>query len=179
MNYTYVNVPKDVKRDIDYIYRVVTKKEGKRSENYVSKKLSEPVLATTIRYDTEGNPVSTSRVLDRDVYLDSVRVLDRYALIEPQNGLYPFNYDGQFKPETSEMLDQQTNFCSNLSYGCIFFSINLKATRVLKRIINGHNNYSKHQWDIDGPYYVTRDLSQNGLQMIGYTGERFRRIDEK
>lgn len=177
MIYTYRDVPKDVQEDIDHIYLEVLERGSRRAYNYLPERLEEPVLATTIRYNTNGTPVSTARILVRDVYDNAVRVLDRYALIEDQNGLLPSNYDGKFKPETSLMLEQQTDFCKDLVYGCIFFSLNKKASRVMTRVIEGHNNYSKYQWNIDGPLYVTDKPSESGHQMIGYTGSQFRRKD--
>ena len=177
MIYTYTEVPKDVQSDIDWIYQIVMHQGGKRSINYTDKKLSEPVIATTIRYDEYGDPVSTARILVRDAYEDSVRVLDRYALIEGQNGLLPKNYDGKFKPETSEMLEQQTDFCKEKGFGCIFFSLNMKAKRVITRVVDGHNQYSKYNWFVAGPVCVTRKFSENDVQMIGYTGSKFRRKD--
>lgn len=177
MIYTYRDVPKDVQEDIDYIYLEVINRGGKRVYNYLPEKLEEPVLATTIRYDSTGRPVSTARILVRDIYDSAVRVLDRYALIENQNGLLPSNYDGKFKPETSAMLEQQTDFCVKEGFDCIFFSLNKKASRVITRVVEGHNKYSKYEWKIDGPMYVTNKPSDEGYQMIGYTGEPFRRKD--
>ena len=57
----------------------------------------EPVVGVTIRYDISGNPVATARMLSRTCYHNCVRVFDRYALIEGNNGLMPKNYDGLFK----------------------------------------------------------------------------------
>lgn len=178
MIYTYDKVPEDVKKDIDYIYLYVINNGGKRSLNYTPERLAEPVLATTIRYDIDGNPVCTSRILVRESYENAVRVLDRYALIEKQQGLLPHNYDGKFKPETSLMLEQQTDFCHNLGFDCIFFSLDKKKAKTMSRVITGHNQYSKYQWSVDGPVYVTNKKTEGGYQVIGYTGSKFRRRDD-
>lgn len=177
MIYTYENPPNDVKNDIDYIYQQVLKKNGKRSKNYEAKRLEEPVIGVTIRYDEVGNPVSTARMLFRSCYDNAVRVFDRYALIEGTKGLLPLNYDGLFKKDSSDMLEQQTDFCKEKGFETIFLSMELKVKRTLERVIKGHNIYSKYHWEVDGPQYVTYTKSIGGLQYIGYTGQKFRRID--
>ena len=75
------------------------------------------------------------------------------------------------------MLDQQTNFCIEKGFECIFISMELKVRKTLKKVITGHNKYSKHLWKFDGPHYVTYNKSQGGLQYIGYTGKEFKRDD--
>ena len=175
---TFEVAPPDVQKDIDYIYDIVIKKNGKRSNNYLSENLKEPVVGVTIRYSKQGNPIATARMLSRSCYKDSVRVFDRYALIEGSTGLIPNDYDGLFKKSSSEMLDQQTNFCLDKGYKCIFISMELRVEKTLKRVIEGHNKYSKHLWHFDGPYYVTYNKSKGGLQYIGYTGNKFERNDE-
>lgn len=177
MTYTYENPPFDVQKDIEYIYQQVIEKNGKRSNNYKSEQLKEPVIGFTIRYDNSGNPVSTARMLYRSCYDNSVRVFDRYALIEGTNGLLPVNYDGRFKKDSSDMLEQQTDFCKEKNFETIFLSIELRAKRTLERVIEGHNKYSKYTWKLDGPHYVTYKKSTGGLQYIGYTGRKFRRKD--
>lgn len=177
MIHTYCDVPVDVQKDIDYIYSIVINQSRKRAANYQPKRLAEPVLATTIRYDHDGNPVCTCRILVRSCYENAVRVLDRYALIEKQAGLLPHNYDGKFKPETSAMLEQQTDFCRERNFDCIFFSLEKTKQNVMKRVIEGHNSVSKYRWEIDGPVYVTNKISEGGHQIIGYTGSKFRRKD--
>lgn len=175
---TFEVAPPDVQKDIDYIYDIVIKKNGKRSNNYLSENLKEPVVGVTIRYSEQGNPIATARMLSRSCYKDSVRVFDRYALIEGSTGLIPNDYDGLFKKSSSEMLDQQTNFCLDKGYKCIFISMELRVEKTLKRVIEGHNKYSKHLWHFDGPHYVTYDKSKGGLQYIGYTGNKFERNDK-
>ncbi len=76
------------------------------------------------------------------------------------------------------MLEQQTDFCLDKGYKCIFISMELRAKKTLKRVIEGHNKYSKHKWNFDGPHYVTYKKSDGGLQYIGYTGKEFKRNDE-
>ena len=49
--------------------------------------------------------------------------------------------------------------------------------KTLQRVIEGHNKYSKHNWNFDGPHYVTYKKTESGLQYIGYTGHQFRRND--
>ncbi len=174
---TFEIAPRDVQKDIDYIYNVVLYKNGRRSSNYIKEKMLEPVVGVTIRYDISGNPVATARMLSRTCYHNCVRVFDRYALIEGNNGLMPKNYDGLFKKSSSDMLDQQTNFCIEKGFECIFISMELKVRKTLKKVITGHNKYSKHLWKFGGPYYVTYNKSQGGLQYIGYTGKEFKRDD--
>jgi len=175
---TFEVAPPDVQKDIDYIYNLVIQKQSKRSSNYTKDKMLEPVIGVTIRYNDKGNPVSTARMLSRSCYNNSVRVFDRYALIEGNSGLLPSDYDGLFKKSSSEMLDQQTNFCLDRGYKCIFISMELRVEKTLKRVIEGHNKYSKHKWNFDGPHYVTYKKSDGGLQYIGYTGKEFKRNDE-
>lgn len=175
---TFEVAPPDVQKDIDYIYNIVIKKGGKRSQNYTKEKMQEPVLGVSIRYNEQGNPVSTARILSRSCYNDSVRVFDRYALIEGNTGLLPSDYDGLFKKSSSDLLEQQTDFCKDKGFGCIFISMELRGKRTLQRVIQGHNKYSKHKWNFDGPHYVTYQKSQGGLQYIGYTGNQFKRNDE-
>ena len=169
--------PIDVQKDIDYIYDTVINKNGKRSFNYTKDRMLEPIVGVTIRYNEAGNPVSTARMLTRTCYQGSIRVFDRYALIEGNTGLFPSDYDGLFKKTSSEMLDQQTNFCIDKGYDCIFISMELRAKKTLQRVIKGHNKYSKHIWSFDGPHYVTYIKSKGGLQYIGYTGKEFKRND--
>jgi hypothetical protein len=146
--------PSDVQKDIDYIYNIVINKNGRRSGNYIKDKMLEPVVGVTIRYDDKGNPVSTARMLSRSCYKDSVRVFDRYGLIEGSTGLIPNDYDGLFKKSSSEMLEQQTNFCLDRGYKCVFISMELRVEKTLKRV------------------------SKGGLQYIGYTGNKFERNDK-
>ena len=54
----------------------------------------------------------------------------------------------------------------------------MKGCRTDATIIEGHNKYSKHKWNFDGPHYVTYKKSDGGLQYIGYTGKEFKRNDE-
>tara|TARA_B100001057_G_scaffold207553_1_gene208249 strand:- start:1676 stop:2206 length:531 start_codon:yes stop_codon:yes gene_type:complete len=172
---TFEVAPLDVQKDIDLIYDTVIKKNGRRSNNYLAENLKEPVVGVTVRYNEQGNPIATARMLSRSCYKDSVRVFDRYALIEGSTGLIPSDYDGLFKKSSSEMLDQQTNFCLDKGFKCIFISMELRVEKTLKRVIKGHNKYSKHLWHFDGPHYVTYEKSQGGLQYIGYTGNKFER----
>jgi len=172
---TFEVAPLDVQKDIDYIYDIVINKDGKRAINYTKERMQEPVIGVSIRYNEQGNPVSTARMLSRSCYHNSVRVFDRYALIEGSTGLIPSDYDGLFKKSSSEMLDQQTNFCLDKGFKCIFISMELRVEKTLKRVIKGHNKYSKHLWHFDGPHYVTYEKSQGGLQYIGYTGNKFER----
>ena len=174
---TYEVAPPDVQKDIDYIYQTVINKGGRRSKNYRKEYMQEPIVGVTIRYDEQGNPVSTARILYRDCYDSSIRVFDRYALIEGNTGLLPSDYDGLFKKSSSDMLEQQTNFCLEKGYKCIFICMELQVQRTLKRVIKGHNKYSKHIWKFDGPHYVTYKKSTGGLQYLGYTGREFRRND--
>ena len=136
------------------------------------------IIGVTIRYDDKGNPVSTARILSRSCYKDSVRVFDRYALIEGNKGLLPSDYDGLFKKSSSDLLEQQTDFCKEKGFGCIFIAMELRGKRTLQRVIKGHNKYSKHKWNFDGPHYVTYKKSDGGLQYIGYTGNEFKRNDQ-
>lgn len=172
---TFEVAPPDVQKDIDFIYDTVIKKNGRRSKNYLAQNLQEPVVGVTVRYNEQGHPIATARMLSRSCYKDSVRVFDRYALIEGSTGLIPSDYDGLFKKSSSEMLDQQTNFCLDKGFKCIFISMELRVEKTLKRVIKGHNKYSKHLWHFDGPHYVTYEKSQGGLQYIGYTGNKFER----
>jgi len=174
---TFEIAPPDVAKDIKYIYNTVVSLNGKRSKNYLEENLREPVLGVSIRYDEEGRPVSTARILHRTCYDNSVRVFDRYALIEGNSGLLPKNYDGLFKKPSSELLEQQTEFCKEKGFGCIFISMDMRAKRTLQKVIKGHNQYSKYQWNFDGPHYVTYPKTPGGLQYIGYTGTEFRRND--
>ena len=174
---TFEVAPPDVQKDIDYIYDTIIKKNGKRSNNYLSENLKESVVGVTVRYDEQGNPIATARMLSRTCYSNSVRVFDRYALIEGSTGLIPNDYDGLFKKTSSDMLEQQTKFCTGQGFGCIFISMELRVEKTLKRVIKGHNKYSKHLWKFDGPYYVTYTKSKGGLQYIGYTGNKFERND--
>ena len=175
---TFEVAPPDVQKDIDYIYDIVIKKNGKRSNNYTSENLKEPVVGVTVRYNVQGNPIATARMLSRNCWSDSVRVFDRYALIEGSTGLIPNDYDGLFKKSSSDMLEQQTKFCMGQGFGCIFIAMEMRVEKTLKRVIKGHNKYSKHLWHFDGPYYVTYTKSKGGLQYIGYTGNKFKRNDE-
>ena len=175
---TFEVAPPDVQKDIDYIYDIVIKKNGKRSSNYTSENLKEPVVGVTVRYNVQGNPIATARMLSRNCWSDSVRVFDRYALIEGSTGLIPNDYDGLFKKSSSDMLEQQTKFCKGQGFGCIFIAMEMRVEKTLKRVIKGHNKYSKHLWHFDGPYYVTYTKSKGGLQYIGYTGNKFKRNDE-
>lgn len=175
---TFEVAPPDVQKDIDYIYDIVIKKNGKRSNNYTSENLKEPVVGVTVRYNVQGNPIATARMLSRNCWSDSVRVFDRYALIEGSTGLIPNDYDGLFKKSSSDMLEQQTKFCKGQGFGCIFIAMEMRVEKTLKRVIKGHNKYSKHLWHFDGPYYVTYTKSKGGLQYIGYTGNKFKRNDE-
>lgn len=175
---TFEVAPPDVQKDIDYIYDIVIKKNGKRSSNYTSENLKEPVVGVTVRYNIQGNPIATARMLSRNCWSDSVRVFDRYALIEGSTGLIPNDYDGLFKKSSSDMLEQQTKFCKGQGFGCIFIAMEMRVEKTLKRVIKGHNKYSKHLWHFDGPYYVTYTKSKGGLQYIGYTGNKFKRNDE-
>ena len=177
MIYTYETAPADVQTDIDYIYSIVVKNAGKRSKNYLPENMLEPALGVSIRYNENGNPVSTARILYRSCYDSAVRVFDRYALIEGNTGLLPSNYDGNFKKTSSKMLEAQTDFCLDRGFGCIFISIEKRAKKTLERVIRGHNLYSKYKWSVDGPHYVTYQKSNSGLQYIGYTGTEFRRND--
>ena len=56
---TFEVAPPDVQKDIDYIYDTVIKKNGKRSNNYLSENLKEPVVGVTVRYDEQGNPTNS------------------------------------------------------------------------------------------------------------------------
>jgi hypothetical protein len=174
---TFESPPHDVQQDIDYIYNIVIDRGGKRAKNYYKQNLDEPVIAVSVRYNELGNPVSTARMLARDCYESSVRVFDRYALIEGNNGLLPKNYDGLFKISSSNFLEAQADFCINLGYKCIFLSMELRAKRTLQRVCEGHNKYSKHDWYFIGPEYVTYKKSIGGLQYLVYTGREFRRND--
>ena len=173
---TFKVVPIDVQKDIDYIYNR-TQKDRARTYNYTKERLKEPVIGISIRYDEQGNPVSTARMLYRTCYDDSIRIFDRYALIEGNTGLLPSNYDGLFKKSSSDLLEEQTNFCIKKGFGCIFISMELKVKKTLQRVIKGHNKYSKYNWNFDGPHYVTYLKDKKGLQYIGYTGHQFRRND--
>ena len=175
---TFEVAPLDVQKDIDYIYDIVIKKGGKRAKNYLKENLTEPVIGVSIRYDEQGNPVSTARMLSRSCYDNAVRVFDRYALIEGNTGLLPSDYDGLFKKTSSDLLEQQTDFCKEKGFGCIFISMEIKGKRTLQRVVKGHNKYSKYKWNFDGPHYVTYNKSIGGLQYIGYTGNKFERNDE-
>ena len=175
---TFEVAPPDVQKDIDYIYDIVIKKNGKRSNNYTSENLKEPVVGVTVRYNVQGNPIATARMLSRNCWSDSVRVFDRYALIEGSTGLIPNDYDGLFKKSSSDMLEQQTKFCMGQGFGCIFIAMEMRVKKTLKRVIKGHNKYSKNLWQFDGPYYLTYTKSKSGLQYIGYTGNKFERNDE-
>ena len=172
---TFEVAPIDVQKDIDYIYNIIIQKNGKRAINYTKERMKEPVIGVSIRYDEQGNPVSTARILNRTCYKDSVRVFDRYALIEGSTGLIPNEYDGLFKKSSSDMLEQQTDFCIEKGFKCMFISMDLRVEKTLKKVIKGHNKYSKHKWKFDGPYYVTYNKSKGGLQYIGYTGNKFER----
>lgn len=174
---TFETAPADVQKDIDYIYKTVVALGGKRSKNYLEENLREPTLGVSIRYNDKGQPVSTARILYRSCYDNSVRVFDRYALIEGTTGLLPTDYDGYFKKGSSDLLESQTDFCKELGLGCIFISMEMRAERTLKRIIKGHNQYSKYNWIFDGPHYVTYSKSKGGLQYLGYTGTEFKRND--
>jgi len=177
MIYTYESAPADVQKDINYIYSVVIKNGGKRSKNYLPENLQEPALGVSIRYNEHGDPVSTARILTRTCYVNAVRVFDRYALIEGNKGLLPSNYDGNFKKTSSALLESQTDFCKDRGFKCIFISIEKRAQKTLEKIIRGHNIYSKYNWKIDGPHYVTYEKSKGGLQYLGYTGTEFKRND--
>ena len=100
---TFEVAPIDVQKDIDYIYNIIIQKNGKRAINYTKERMKEPVIGVSIRYDEQGNPVSTARILNRTCYKDSVRVFDRYALIEGSTGLIPNEYDGLFKKSSSDI----------------------------------------------------------------------------
>ena len=167
----------DVQKDIDYIYNIIIQKDGKRAINYTKERMKEPVIGVSIRYDEQGNPVSTARMLHRTCYDDSIRIFDRYALIEGNTGLLPSDYDGLFKKSSSDLLEEQTNFCIKKRFGCIFISMEKIGKKTLQRVIEGHNKYSKHNWNFDGPHYVTYKKTESGLQYIGYTGHQFRRND--
>lgn len=175
---TFEVAPLDVQKDIDYIYDIVIKKGGKRAKNYLKENLTEPILGVSIRYDNLGNPVSTARMLSRSCYNNAVRVFDRYALIEGNTGLLPSDYDGLFKKTSSDLLEQQTDFCKEKGFNCIFISMELGAKRTLQKVTKGHNKYSKHIWTFTGPEYVTYNKSEGGLQYIAYTGGEFKRNDE-
>ena len=175
---TFEVAPLDVQKDIDYIYDIVIKKGGKTAKNYTKEGLKEPVLGVSIRYNEKGNPVATARILTRSCYNDSVRVFDRYALIEGNTGLLPSDYDGLFKKTSSDLLEQQTDFCKDKGFGCIFMSMEQRGKRVLEKLTRGHNKYSKYKWYFEGPHYVTYKKSQGGLQYISYTGNKFKRNDE-
>ena len=41
---TFEIAPRDVQKDIDYIYNVVLYKNGRRSSNYIKEKMLEPVV---------------------------------------------------------------------------------------------------------------------------------------
>jgi len=174
---TYNIVPPDVQRDIDYIYKTVIDRGGKRAKNYYKENLLEPTIGVSIRYNQLGNPVSTARMLHRECYDSSVRVFDRYALIEGNTGMLPKNYDGLFKYESSLFLEEQTDYCLGLGYQCVFISMELKAKRTLQRVCEGHNKYSKYNWKFSGHEYVTYKKSVNGLQYLVYTGQELRRND--
>src|SRR6056300_1432936 len=174
---TYETPPIDVQKDIDYIYNEIVKRGGRRSKNYTKENLKEPILGVTIRYGNKGNPVAAARILYRSCYDSSVRVFDRFGLIEGVDGLYPKDYDGLIKKSSSDMIEQQTDFCIERGYRCMFICMELKVKRTLERVIKGHNKYSKHLWKFDGPHYVTYKKSVDGLQYLGYTGREFRRND--
>lgn len=174
---TFEIAPPDVERDIKHIYRKVVAMNGSRSKNYLEENLREPILGVSVRYNDEGDPVSTARILYRTCYHDTVRVFDRYALIEGNTGLLPSDYDGYFKKASSDLLESQTDFCKAKGFGCIFISMEMRAKRTLARVIKGHNRYSKYKWTFDGPHYVTYQKSKGGLQYIGYTGTEFKRND--
>jgi len=175
---TFEVAPPDVQKDIDYIYNIVVKRGGHTAKNYTKEGLKEPVIGVSVRYNEVGNPVATARMMTRTCYNDSVRVFDRYALIETPVGLYPSDYDGLFKKTSSDLLEQQTEYCKEKGFGCVFMSMEERGKRVLERLTKGHNKYSKYKWYFEGPHYVTYKKTQNGLQYISYTGKKFERNDE-
>lgn len=147
--------------DIDYIYDRVTRNHS----NYFIEKLQEPVLWTTIRYDENGIPVSTGRVLHRRIWDNAVRLLDRYALIEGNNGLLPKQYG------FSWMLAEQEKVTSEWSTK--FISMANTHEKLVKRIVKIHGN----DWYYQGKEYVAYNPDDKGLQCIGVKGELLRRTD--
>lgn len=150
-----------LEKDIDYIYDRVTRNHS----NYFPERLNEPVLWITIRYDEEGNPVATGRVLHRPIWNNAVRLLDRYALIEGNKGLLPKQYG------FSDMLTEQEKVTTE--WATKFISMAHRHEKLVKRIINVHGN----DWYYQGKDYVTCKPNDKGLQCLGVKGQPFRRTD--
>lgn len=151
----------ELEKDIDYIYDNISRNHI----NYLREKLQEPTLYTTIRYDEVGNPVATGRVLHRKVWDNAVRLLDRYALIEGNNGLLPKKYGFSWMLTEQEKVTQEWN--------TRFISMAYKHEKLVKRIVKVHGN----NWYFQEKEYVTNNISPGGLQCLGVNGKPFRRND--
>lgn len=150
-----------LKRDVEYIYSNISR----NFNNYTPKNLSEPILWTTIRYDSTGSPVATGRVLHRTIWDNAVRLLDRYALIEGNAGLLPKQYG------FSWMLTEQEKVTEE--WPTKFISMAHRHEKLVRRIVNVHGN----GWYFQDKEYVTEKISENGLQCLGVKGKLYRRTD--
>ena len=109
------------------------KEKCKRLNNYLSENLKEPVVVVTIRYSKKKS-YCNARMLSRSCYKDSVRVFDRYALIEVVHVNTKWLWC-LFKKSSSEMLDQQTNFCLDKDINVFFMSMNWRVEKTLKELL--------------------------------------------
>ena len=91
--------------------------------------------------------------------------MDRYALIEGNNGLLPKQYG------FSWMLTEQEKVTSE--WQTKFISMASSHEKLVKRIVRIHGN----DWYYQGKEYVTHNLDDKGLQCLGVKGQPFRRTD--
>lgn len=151
----------ELHNDINYIYDNISRNHA----NYLRERLQEPTLWTTIRYNENGNPVATGRVLHRSVWSKAVRLLDRYALIEGNNGLLPKQYGFSWMLTEQEKVTQE--------WDTRFISMDNRHEKLVRRIIKIHGN----GWYFQDKEYVTNKPDPGGLQCLGVNGKPFRRCD--
>ena len=176
---TYSEISSSVKNDMKYLYELaVNDRHNRYVENYMPKRLNDPYIAITIVYDDSDTPYCISNIIHRDIFNESVRVLNRFYLHtkdEDRKGIKPPAMDlkNLIRPATAEMINQQVEFCEDNGLFDMFFSTQYKNPKQMERFTNGVNNVCNYGWHTDSTnkYVVCNGEPKDCSQWISWRGE--------